>query len=89
MILATSNIDINNLNDIVTEAWINKLDQVYQRAKLTLNYKPEFEQIESIYNSKKDSIKNKIDADKKKERKFWIGWAIAFAIIMLLLAAMS
>lgn len=60
MILAASNIDVKQgLDDVVTKAWISKLDQVYQRAEITLKGHPDFVQIKTIYDRKKKELKNK------------------------------
>lgn len=59
MILASSNIDVKNgITDDVTKAWIAKLEQVYEKAKLLMSDKPSFTQIKYIYDCKKKQIKN-------------------------------
>lgn len=68
MILAASNIDVRHgIDDDVTKAWIVKLDQVYQKAKISMGGHPDFAQIETIYNQKKQELK------KRKIRGFLIG----------------
>ena len=68
MILAASNIDVRHgIDDDVTKAWIVKLDQVYQKAKISMGRHPDFAQIETIYNQKKQELK------KRKIRGFLIG----------------
>lgn len=60
MILAASNINIKEgVDDVVSKAWISKLDQVYQRAEISMSGHPEFMQIKSIYDHKKQEMKNK------------------------------
>lgn len=60
MILAASNIDVKkSIDDDVTKAWISKLDQVYQRAEISMGKRPDFLQIKTIYDRKKKEIKNK------------------------------
>ena len=60
MILAASNIDVKkSIDDDVTKAWISKLDQVYQRAEISMSKQPDFQQIKAIYDQKKQEIKNK------------------------------
>lgn len=60
LILAASNIDTkNSMNDDVTTAWITKLDQVYQKAELSMRDHPDFVQVKSIYDRKKQEIKIK------------------------------
>lgn len=51
MILAFSNIDIQHKgSDVVIKAWISKMEQVYQKAKLSFGNTAEFAYIEKIYN---------------------------------------
>lgn len=60
MLLAASNIDTKHqLDDVVTKAWIAKLDQVYQKAEISMGTHPGFEQIRSIYEKKHSQIKSK------------------------------
>lgn len=60
MILAASNIDVKKgTDDVVTKAWISKLDQVYQRAELSMKSHSDFQQIKDIYDRKKNELKNK------------------------------
>lgn len=60
MILASSNINVKKgLDDEVTKAWMSKLDQVYNKAKLLLGNQPSFAQIKYIYDKKKAEIKNR------------------------------
>ena len=74
MIYASGNIDMNCINadrrdayDIgdrkIAEAWIGKMDQMYQMAKVSFPDSPKFSQIESIYIEKKDAIKKKKTGD--------------------------
>ena len=51
----------------MTKAWISKLDQVYQRAEISMGGHPDFAQIKSIYDRKKKELK------KKKIKGFLIG----------------
>lgn len=60
MLLAASNIDTKHrMDDVVTKAWIAKLDQVYQKAVISMGTHPGFEQIRNIYEKKHSQIKNK------------------------------
>lgn len=60
MILAASNIDVKRgVDDVVTKAWISKLDQVYQKAEISMSGHPDFLQIKEIYDRKKSELKNK------------------------------
>ncbi len=68
MILASSNIDVKKgIDDEVTKAWLSKLEQVYQRAEISMGSHPDFAQIKSIYDRKKKELKN------KKVKGFMIG----------------
>ena len=60
MLLVTSNIDVKNgIDDAVSKAWISKLEQIYQRAKLSIKKTSDFTVIEKIYNRKKLELKNR------------------------------
>lgn len=60
MILAASNIDIkHNVDDVVTKAWIQKLEQVYQRAQLTMGNSRDFAMIKTIYEQKRSELKSR------------------------------
>ena len=60
MLLASSNINVKEgLDDEVTKAWLSKLDQVYEKARLILGNSPDFVQIKYIYDKKKAEIKNR------------------------------
>lgn len=53
MILATNSIDIKaSINDIVKKAWISKMNQIMQKAKITLKNSKDLEIIEKLYNEK-------------------------------------
>ncbi len=61
MILASSNIE-TNVVDIssqkeVSEAWIAKFEQAYQKAQFTLKDSPDFQSIKDIYDKKKREIR--------------------------------
>lgn len=60
MILAASNIDTkNDVDDVVTKAWISKLEQVYQRAQLIMGNSNDFAVIKNIYEQKRTELKNR------------------------------
>ena len=60
MILASSNIDVKKgLDDEVSKAWLSKLEQVYEKARLLMGNSPDFAQIKNIYDAKKNQIKTK------------------------------
>lgn len=70
MILAASNIDVKKgVDDDLSKAWMTKLDQVYQKAEITMGGHPDFGQIKSIYDRKMNELK------KKKTRGFIMGAA--------------
>jgi hypothetical protein len=60
MLLASSNIDVKyELNDDVTKAWVLKLDQVYQKAEISIKGEADLLRIRSIYEKKQQQIKDK------------------------------
>ncbi len=60
MFLASSNINVKaGTDDDVTKAWISKLEQVYEKARLSMGNRAEFSQIESIYIQKKAELRKK------------------------------
>ena len=60
MILAASNIDIKRgVDDIVTKAWIQKLEQIYQRAQLITGDSRDYTVIRNIYEQKQSELKSK------------------------------
>ena len=60
MLLAASNIDVkHDLDSDLTKAWILKLDQVYQKAEISINSEDDLIRIRSIYEKKKQQIKDK------------------------------
>lgn len=80
MILAASNINVKKgIDDVITKAWIAKLDQIYQKAQFVLSSQPDFERIQAIYTKKKKEV-----ILKKLRPVFWVvGELVAlFAIIL-------
>lgn len=68
MLLVASNIDArHNIDDVVSKAWITKLEQVYQKAKISMEAGTDFEQIRHIYFEKKKQITD------RKVRVFLLG----------------
>jgi VIT1/CCC1 family predicted Fe2+/Mn2+ transporter len=58
--LASSNINIKNgVDDVVTQAWISKLEQVYQRARLIMGNSQDFAIIQNIYEQKRSELKSR------------------------------
>ena len=85
MILASSNIDetayennANSTDKSVSNAWIAKTDQVYQKAKLTFGTEPEFARIQEMYDSKMKAVKK----SKGKPMKIVLGCLIIYAALM-------
>lgn len=79
MTLAVSNIDVKRgLDDVVTKAWISKLEQVYQRAEITMQGHPDFVQIKSIYDRKQKELRS------KKIKGFMMGVSLVAAWFFLL-----
>ena len=73
MLLACSNIDVKHgIGDTVSKAWISKLEQVYQKAELSMGNGSDFGQIKSICDNKKRQIRN-------KKLKGVFGWAAGIA----------
>lgn len=89
MILASSNINIKRgIDDEITKAWLSKLEQVYERAKLLMGNSPAFGQIKYIYDKKKAELKNR----KFKGlaiASFIVGGIILFWGLIFLLAIFS
>ncbi len=60
MILSASNINIEKgIDDDVSKAWLQKMEQVYEKAKITMGTSAEFAQIKNIYDRKKGELKNR------------------------------
>lgn len=69
MILASANIDTNVLDSssasikdqegqrLISDAWVSKLEQVYQKAKITFGDTSDFQEIENLYNCRQKQIK--------------------------------
>lgn len=57
LILASANIDAKSgTNDIVTQAWIAKMKQIYKRAELAMGETADFEELRNIYVEKMTEI---------------------------------
>jgi len=82
MILTSSNINVKkDLSDDVQKAWIEKMEQIYQKAKLSIKNGEELKKINDIYIAKKDEIKTKKKNTVIKTTVGVIGW---FALLGLL-----
>ncbi|MFP1699560.1 zinc-ribbon domain-containing protein [Gardnerella piotii] len=80
MILAASNINVKKgIDDVITKAWIAKLDQIYQKAQFVLSSHPDFERIQAIYTKKKKEV-----ILRKLRPVFWIlGYFVTLFAILL------
>lgn len=82
MILATSNINTKlGIDDDLSKAWIQKMEQVYQRAELTIKNSRDLNPIKNLYNNKKNEIEKK----KKKGVLMVVGGISAYFALMGLL----
>ena len=84
MILAVSNIDIKqglDDGDIVTNAWVSKLGQVYKKAKLSFGHDKDFQRIEEIFKEKEKEIKI---AKKRAKRSEFLPFLILFGCLGIL-----
>lgn len=69
---------------VVSEAWVTKFEQTYQKAKLTLGKSPNFSEIETLYNNKKKEIRRGRTKTIRQIGLLLIGY-IGFMIFILLL----
>ena len=58
MILTSSSINLKKNSDVVREAWIKKMDETYQKAKLILKGE-DLDEVKIIYEKKKEEIRTK------------------------------
>jgi len=70
---------------MVSKAWLSKLDQVYQRAQITMGNSKDFMQIKNIYDNKKKEIKDK----KKRSIIIAISGVVGWLMLLGLLALME
>ena len=90
VVLASSNIDIKsyglfgmqnqNINPAqreLSDAWLAKFEQAYEKAKLSFGETTEVIKIKNIYDKKNEQIVN----NKKKIKLFWLGILAIFLII--------
>mgnify|MGYP003293452872 CR=1 FL=1 len=66
MILASSNVDDSTTNDI-SAAWLSKIEQVYQKAKLIITNDAEFAHYQGIYTDTKNRIKQQRDKQRMND----------------------
>ena len=82
MILACSNINVKkDLSDEEQKAWIEKMEQIYQKAKISIKTGEEFRRINDLYTAKKTEIKEKKKNTAIKIVAGIIGW---FALLGLI-----
>ncbi len=85
MLLASSNINVKDgIDDVVSKAWIAKLEQVYQRAELTMGKSPDFATIKNIYDQKKAELKSRKFKGLANTAFTIGGFTLAFGILFLL-----
>ena len=95
--LCAENISAEGKNSYdIDTAWMGKLNQAYQRAKLIRGDDPSFSRIESIYSEKNQEYKSKNGKTKKvgswvKNHKEAAGIAglLAFAILLILISSVG
>jgi predicted RNA-binding Zn-ribbon protein involved in translation (DUF1610 family) len=95
MFLASSNIIIDNTmnsnttlrtnDNALSDAWKSKMEQAYQKAKITLNNDPSFSQIEDIYLRKTKEIMNAKRIGTIKFILFFAGIISIFILPLILL----
>ena len=93
MFLASSNFDsyyyLTHLNEEdCSDAWLSKIKQCYQKARLVFGNDPEFEQVEKIYKdtmSKIGQMTSKEEEKKVRNKKLFWGIGIAIVAIILIL----
>lgn len=90
MVLASSNINMlryDNFDSIseseqaVSDAWEAKFEQVYEKAKLSLDNTSDFEKLQRIYEKKSDELK----FHKKKRVYLSLGYRILFALLVMII----
>lgn len=81
MILATSNINMKSYDSMnetpksekaISDAWLTKIKQVYEKAKSSFGNEEDFQQIQSLYESCNSNIK-------KTKKKGVVKWIMIFA----------
>lgn len=82
MLLASSNINLKSeTDDVVNNAWISKLEQAYEKAKLSMGGSHDFIQIQNIYEQKKKQLKDR----KFRRLMLWVGGVALYFFLMGLL----
>lgn len=82
MILATSNINVKaGVDDEISKAWIQKMEQVYQRAEITVKNAADLCPIKKLYESKKNELESR---KKKTMRNVLLGIGAYFVLFGLM-----
>ena len=96
IVLAMSNADTEVLDslaknganwaarNIISEAWISKLEQAYQKAKILFGESPEFTQLQAMYERKQTEIKKGRKKASRENRNYFIGFCIFFISVFVL-----
>ncbi len=84
MILAASNINVSNINGLISNAWYSKFEQVYQKARLALANDPQLPVLKEMYEKKQQEIEDASAETIKVAKKILIG-SVIFIIAMILL----
>ena len=82
MILVTSNIDLKKeSDDVVQKAWKSKMNQIYEKARLSINNESDLKKIRDLFEKKNNDIKTKKIINTFKISAGIIGW---FSLLGLL-----
>jgi hypothetical protein len=88
MILATSNIDTEVYNSMkshsesekrLSNAWLAKMNQVYEKAKISYSNDKDFKQIAELY----EKVNKGIEKSKRKKLYFYCGFALVYIALIL------
>lgn len=82
---ANSSEDLNAMK-ARNDAWKSKIDQVYQKAKLSFGNDPDFKRIQEIYDRTIGTVES---AKKEKKKKNIVSWIPIVAILMIAIAYFS
>lgn len=96
IVLAASNIDfqsynmmneayINTSQRAVSEAWVAKMEQAYQKAQISFKNDEDFIQIRNLY----EKTNKKLERNKKGLLKFFIGFGVLYIILFLIIGVVA
>ncbi len=74
---------------LLSEAWMQKLESTYQKAKVLLQGDPDFPKIESIYTAKRDEIEALQQKPKRKMKLKWLAVIPAIGFVLFAVFGMS